>query len=204
VELKLTLALPHDEYSVPVARRILARSLEVLGVDEDVVADIELALTEACTNVLDHAADTDEYEVSAGIDGTVCVIEVIDRGSGFDSSTQGLTEAEPSAEDGRGIQLMRALVDEVSFTSRPQTGTVVHLEKQLTWGDGSAIERLTEDAPHTRHGPWSQARRSEGGGPAGDGGDGSHDGPGDGSVDGSVDASVDGSVDASVDGPRPG
>ena len=62
MELKLTLALPRDEYSVPVARRVLSRSLEVLGVDEVVVADIELALTEACTNVLDHAADTDEYD----------------------------------------------------------------------------------------------------------------------------------------------
>jgi hypothetical protein len=83
---------------------------------------IELALTEACTNVLDHAAETDEYEVSAGIDGTVCVIEVIDRGEGFDGSVQGHAEAEPSAEDGRGIQLMRALVDKVTFTSRPQVG----------------------------------------------------------------------------------
>ena len=155
MELKLTLALPRDEYSVPVARRVLARSLDVLGVDEAVVADIELALTEACTNVLDHAADTDEYEVSAGIDGTVCVIEVIDRGAGFDSSTQGLVDAEPSAEDGRGIQLMRALVDKVTFTSRPLVGTVVHLEKQLTWNDGAVIERLTEQAPATQHGPWS-------------------------------------------------
>jgi serine/threonine-protein kinase RsbW len=161
VELKLTLALPRDEYSVPVARRVLARSLEVLGVDDSVVADIELALTEACTNVLDHAADTDEYEVSAGIDGTLCVIEVIDRGEGFDSTVKGLAEAEPSAEDGRGIQLMRALVDKVTFTSRPQVGTVVHLEKQLTWTDGAVIERLSEDAPATRHGPWSDDQRFE-------------------------------------------
>ena len=161
MELKLTLALPRDEYSVPVARRVLARSLDVLGVDEAVVADIELALTEACTNVLDHAADTDEYEVSAGIDGTVCVIEVIDRGAGFDSSTQGLVDAEPSAEDGRGIQLMRALVDKVTFTSRPLVGTVVHLEKQLTWNDGAVIERLTEQAPATQHGPWSDDERFE-------------------------------------------
>jgi serine/threonine-protein kinase RsbW len=161
VELKLTLALPRDEFSVPVARRVLSRSLEVLGVDEQVVADIELALTEACTNVLDHAADTDEYEVSAGIDGTVCVIEVIDRGGGFDSSTKGLADAEPSAEDGRGIQLMRALVDKVTFTSRPQVGTVVHLEKQLTWNDGAVIERLTDDKPETEHGPWSRDEHLE-------------------------------------------
>ena len=98
MELKLTLALPRDEYSVPVARRVLSRSLEVLGVDESVVADIELALTEACTNVLDHAADTDEYEVSAGIDGTICIIEVIDRGEGFDGNEKGHAVAEASAE----------------------------------------------------------------------------------------------------------
>ncbi len=161
MELKLTLALPHDEYSVPVARRILSRSMGVLGVEEQVVADIELALTEACTNVLDHAADTDEYEVSAGIDGTLCIIEVIDRGSGFDGSTRGLVDAEPSAQDGRGIQLMRALVDEVTFTSRPQVGTVVHLEKQLSFADDSVIKRLTEDRPDTEHGPWSDDERFE-------------------------------------------
>ena len=161
MEIKLTLALPRDEYSVPVARRVLARSMDVLGVDETVVADIELALTEACTNVLDHAGDTDDYEVSAGIDGTLCIIEVIDRGGGFDSATKGLAEADPGAEDGRGIQLMRALVDRVTFTSRPQSGTVVHLEKELVWDDGSMIKRVTEDQPATSHGPWSQDERFE-------------------------------------------
>jgi serine/threonine-protein kinase RsbW len=161
VEIKLTLALPRDEYSVPVARRVLARSLDALGVAQTVVADIELALTEACTNVLDHAIDTDEYAVSAGIDGTLCILEVVDRGRGFDGAARGLEHADPSAEDGRGIQLMRALVDKVTFTSRPQDGTVVHLEKQLVWDEGSLIKRLTEGSPPTQHGPWSQDERFE-------------------------------------------
>ena len=161
MEIKLTLALPRDQFSVPVARRVLSRSMAVLGVDQVVVADIELALTEACTNVLDHAADTDEYEVSAGIDGTVCVIEVIDRGAGFDSSDKGLVAADPGAEDGRGIQLMRALVDKVTFTNRPQVGTVVHLEKQLVWHEDSVIRRLTEGQPPIEHGPWSDDERFE-------------------------------------------
>lgn len=151
----MTLALPRDEYSVPVARRVLKSSLTVLGVREEVVHDIELALTEACTNVLDHAGDSDEYEVSAGIDGTACVLEVVDRGAGFDGSSSGLADAEPHAEDGRGIQLMRALVDEVTFTSRPARGTVVHLEKELEWHEDAAIKKLTEDHPVTEHGPWS-------------------------------------------------
>ena len=158
MEIKLSLALPRDEFSVPVARRILARSLDVLGVDDTVVADIELALTEACTNVLDHANDTDDYEVSAGIDGTICIIEVIDRGTGFDGDSQGREAADPDAEDGRGIALMRSLVDEVTFTSRPQVGTVVHLEKQLAFGDDSVLKRLTDDQPERSHELWPDAQ----------------------------------------------
>ena len=161
MEYKLTLALPRDEYSVPVARGVLKNGMTLLGVTEEVVQAIELALTEACTNVLDHAAETDEYEVSAGIDGTMCVIEVIDRGAGFDGSVQGLADAEPGAEDGRGIQLMRALVDKVTFTSRPQVGTVVHLEKQLEWYEDAPIKKLTEDKPRTEHGPWSEDEHME-------------------------------------------
>ena len=161
MEFKLTLALPRDEYSVPIARNVLKNSLTVLGVRATVVHDIELALTEACTNVLDHAVDSDEYEVSAGIDGRACVLEVIDRGGGFDGSIQGLAEADPSAEDGRGIPLMRALVDKVTFTSRPQVGTIVHLEKELEWYDDAPIKKLTEDAPATEHGPWSSDEHLE-------------------------------------------
>jgi serine/threonine-protein kinase RsbW len=156
VEIKLTLALPRDAVSVPVVRRVLKQAMEVLGVEADCVHDIELALTEACTNVLDHADDGDEYEVSAGIDGDQCVIEVVDLGAGFDSSLRGLADADTDAEGGRGIQLMRALVDKVEFTSRPQVGTVVHLEKALVWDDDSVIRKLTEDLPEPKHGPWSR------------------------------------------------
>jgi serine/threonine-protein kinase RsbW len=155
MEIKLTLALPRDQVSVPVVRRILKASLETLGIESETVSDIEIALTEACTNVLDHAAGGTEYEVSAGIDGTVCVIEVVDRGaSEFDATMRGLAEADPAAEGGRGIQLMRALVDRVTFTNEPKDGTVVHLEKQLTFGPGAVLERL--DRGRTRHGPWSE------------------------------------------------
>ena len=159
MEIKLTLALPRDEFSVPVIRRVLRSSMDTLGVAPDVVSDIELALTEACTNVLDHSGADDEYEVSAGIDNNVCVIEVVDRGTGFDGSHHGLRNADDGAEEGRGIQLMRALVDHVTFTSRPMDGTVVHLEKQLECVEGSVIKRLTEDKPDTEHGPWSTGKR---------------------------------------------
>ncbi len=142
MEVTLTLALPRDHLSVPLARRILKRSLDTLGIDADVVSDIELALTEACTNVLDHAVGDDDYTVRAGIDGRVCVIEVIDRGHGFDGSQHGLQDAAEGAEEGRGVQLMRSLVDRLEFQSLPMEGTVVHLEKRLTWGSDAPIAKL--------------------------------------------------------------
>jgi serine/threonine-protein kinase RsbW len=151
MEVKLTLALPHDQLSVPLARGILKRSLQTLGIDEETISDIELALTEACTNVLDHASGEDDYTVSAGINGQTCIIEVVDRGGGgFDGSEQGHLDAEPHAEDGRGIQLMRALVDRLEFENRPAVGTVVHLEKRLTWDTDAPIAKLDGSAPASR------------------------------------------------------
>ena len=161
MEIKLTLALPRDELSVPVIRGVLSQAMEVLGVEAAVITDIQVALTEACTNVLEHAAEADEYEISAGIDGDMCVIEVVDRGGGFDGSALGLDDAHENAEGGRGIQLMRALVDKVEFDSRPQVGTVVHLEKRLRWHEDSVIKALTEGRKRTEHGPWSSDEQLE-------------------------------------------
>lgn len=149
MEIRFTLQLPRDALSVPVVRRVLNSSMTTLGVEEDCLEDIEIALTEACTNVLDHAADGDEYEVVAGVNDEACVIEVLDRGRGFDAERLGHLEAEPTAEEGRGIQLIRALVDKVHFRSRPETGTIVHLEKQLRYLAGSPVTRLAERGAET-------------------------------------------------------
>ncbi len=144
MEIRLTLALPRDELSIPVVRRVLVSAMSVLGVNADCIDDVAVAVTEACTNVLQHAADDGvEYEVSVGIDHHLCVIEVFDRGSGFDSSGAGDATADLSSEQGRGIHLMRQMVDRVSFGSRlPEQGTIVHLEKQLYWPEGAPITRL--------------------------------------------------------------
>ncbi len=140
MEITLTLALPRDQLSVPVVRRVLSQSLTILGLADEMVSDIELALTEACTNVLEHADGGDEYEVSARIDQDLCIIEIVDRGSGFDGAQADTHD--DLAEGGRGIQIMRALMDKLEFHARPADGTVVHLEKVLQWTDGAILSRL--------------------------------------------------------------
>jgi anti-sigma regulatory factor (Ser/Thr protein kinase) len=36
-------------------------------------------------------------------------------------------------ESGRGLDIMRACVDDVTLTSRPERGTVVSLQKRIAW-----------------------------------------------------------------------
>jgi serine/threonine-protein kinase RsbW len=112
-----------------------------VGVDDESTNDIAVALTEACTNVLKHSGPGDEYEVSLDVEEEQCTIRVVDTGRGFDSTSLGYSDADLSSEQGRGIQLMRALVDQVQFISKPEAGTVVHLQKTLRFGDSSLVGR---------------------------------------------------------------
>ncbi len=130
MDLTLRLALPREGKSVPVVRTILKHALHAIGVERDVIGDLELALTEACTNVLDHAGGTEEYEVVASINGAVCRIEVVDKGVGYDASA-GFDDRGHDAEDGRGLALMKAVSDRVEVVRGTEEGTVVRIEKQL-------------------------------------------------------------------------
>ena len=133
MQFRLSLSLPRDRVSVPVTRKICSDVLIAIGATPDCTSDIEVALTEACTNVLDHVGADEAYDVTVNIDGDQCVIDIIDTGRGFDAAELGHDDAGAGAESGRGIQLIRALTDSASFTSREGSGTVVHLEKTIAW-----------------------------------------------------------------------
>lgn len=156
MEIRLTLALPRDQLSIPVVRRLCTQSLRVLGARVDCQQDLEVALTEACTNVLNHAGATDDYDVVLAISDKKAVLQIVDAGYGFDASRMESTRSDgqpvaesgpdPEAEAGRGILLMRALTDRLTFQSRPGRGTVVHMEKDLVWDRDAPIWRLASVA----------------------------------------------------------
>jgi serine/threonine-protein kinase RsbW len=162
VDMKFSLALPREALSIPVIRRVLGDALRGLGVAEDCVADILLATCEACTNVVKHARATARYEVLASIDDETCVLKIREIGSGLDEPvpfpelfadddrlplSQPRLEAE--AESGRGINIMRALVDDVTFDTALGHGTIVYLQKRLTWRDEALLRRLEYDLVHS-------------------------------------------------------
>lgn len=129
--MNVDLVLPRDTATVPLVRHLLKYSLTEFGVSRDCVGDIELAVTEACANVVEHAASDDEYRISFSFDGSVCEIRVVDTGGGIAPGDRPSRMPAGDSEGGRGLLLMQALVDQLHFESAPEVGTVVHLVKSL-------------------------------------------------------------------------
>jgi serine/threonine-protein kinase RsbW len=141
MELMLALTLPRDELTVQVARHMVRQAMQRVGVEAGCVHDVEVALSEACTNVLLHAGPGDEYDIRLDLDGERCRVRVVDVGNGFDPFQLQRRALEPEAERGRGLTLMNALVDQVHLVSRAEAGTIVTLEKSLVYADPALLRK---------------------------------------------------------------
>jgi serine/threonine-protein kinase RsbW len=98
-------------------REVAGCILEQLHAPSEAVGDVKLAVTEACANAVRHAVGTAEYSVRLGVDDGACEIEIIDVGPGFTpDAEEGQTIAgDDESESGRGLFLIRALVDDLQF-----------------------------------------------------------------------------------------
>lgn len=146
MDMRFSLALPREALSIPVVRRVVGDALRGLGVSADCVDDVLVAISEACTNVVQHARATGEYEVTGHVDDGVCTLQITDRGRGPRPAPE---ERGALSESGRGIKIMRALVDGLDIDSSPDRGTVVHLRKRLTWRDEALVRRLDRGLMHS-------------------------------------------------------
>jgi serine/threonine-protein kinase RsbW len=133
-EVELHLILPRDARYVSLLRDVARSLLRGLDVPEESVDDVGLALSEACSNVIRHAEGTNEYGVVLTVASASCEVEVCDLGPGFDGATlgapgPGTPDQTATAEDGRGLALLRALTDELQFV-RDHDTTRVRLVKR--------------------------------------------------------------------------
>ncbi|HEU5026573.1 MAG TPA: ATP-binding protein [Spirillospora sp.] len=144
--MEFALALPREAPSIPVVRRVVGDALRGLGVAEDCVADILVAASEACTNAVQHARASGDYRVAGRVDDGTCLLEIEDGGHGPRPVPR-----DPGvwSESGRGITIMRALVDDLDIDRTPDRGTIVHLRKRLTWRDGALVGGLERRLMHT-------------------------------------------------------
>jgi serine/threonine-protein kinase RsbW len=143
VEIRYSLRLPRDAVTVPLVRTICRDAMSRLGVTPDCQGDVALALTEACANVVQHAGGDDaDYDVQIEFAGGVCHIRVVDKGRGIDLRDSDRTETILDQDSGRGIALMRLMVDRLAFESRPEDGTIVHLQKRLELEENALLTAL--------------------------------------------------------------
>lgn len=120
---------------------VISQICEQHSLDDSVRDALLIAVIEAGTNAIQHgnAFATDksvefDFRVNAG----EIVIEVDDYGTGFDAARVGdPTDASSLLNPhGRGLYLMRELMDEVTFDVRPDNGTRVRLRKSFAAAGG--------------------------------------------------------------------
>ena len=133
MKVQLALTLPREEFSVPLTRHVVSAALHTAGVEPTCVQDVEVALSEACTNAVKHAVDGVSYEVVVGISPEKVSIDVVDSGTGFGQHQVTPDGHDHSAEDGRGFALMAALTDLAIFDTVDSEGGSVRLTKRLRW-----------------------------------------------------------------------
>jgi anti-sigma regulatory factor (Ser/Thr protein kinase) len=127
VGLPRTLALPADPAELPTARLFFAFAAAELLFDEVARYQITTATNEAVSNAIRHGAPCEGGVINlcAADEGgkLVCTVQDAGRLQPSDAPT-----ADASAEHGRGLSLMRLLMDEVALEVSAH-GTIVRLSK---------------------------------------------------------------------------
>jgi len=124
------LSFPAKPDYLLLARLALAGIGRTTPVSDELLADLKLAITEACGNCVRHAYPDGEGDVSIAyaLDGESLEMVVEDRGVGIDGAAPKPT----TDESGMGMAIIRTVVDELEI--RPGAdgrGTVVRMTKRL-------------------------------------------------------------------------
>lgn len=120
----IILRLPAQPDSLAIVRQAITGVAEVLGITDDRLDDLKVAVTEACTNVVLHAYEGREgfMEVRAQQQDGTLVVTVRDEGSGI------VPRAEKTGPGlGLGLQMIAALADDVRIAADDGGGTLVRM-----------------------------------------------------------------------------
>lgn len=132
-------------------REFVSKIAQKLGLNETDINKIELAVDEACANVIQHAYDPTinfrPLHVAIEVDFQKLTVIVTDQGKGFDFSkirpiemNQYLAEMKVG---GLGIHLIKSLMDEVEFEINPGKKNQVRMVKYFLGKKGKVIDTKT-------------------------------------------------------------
>jgi serine/threonine-protein kinase RsbW len=137
MEQLISLDIPARGEYVVLCRLALTGLLRDRGFSEDAVADLRLAITEACTNSIRHAypddqGDVGQVHVSYEMQDDRVVLIVQDQGLGFDDNRSEPPRAADDplpTEGGMGMAIIQSVVDEFRIEQPSNGGTRLVLTK---------------------------------------------------------------------------
>lgn len=138
------LVIPSHYKAIRQACEAVAQAAKSAGLNDDEVFHVQLAVDEACTNVVEHAYEGDERGEIEILWGTACLegvgyfaVRLVDRGKCFDPAQVPPPTLSPNPEEvrigGLGIHLMRKLMDRVDYRFGPEEN-VLTMYKRLDRG----------------------------------------------------------------------
>lgn len=112
----------------------VVKELDGFSGDRDTLAyHINLVLTEAMVNAIQHAVPSDAQHtvrVCIHIDDDNLCVRVYDQGAGFDLEAVPTPDFEQLDERGRGLFFIRTLMDSVEYR-KTECGNVLEMRKKL-------------------------------------------------------------------------
>ena len=109
---------------------------------EELAYHINLVLTEAMANAIKHANKNDpnkDVHISINLTDDQLYIRVYDQGQGFDISSADLETPDPELDHGRGVFLIRSLMDSVQYRCC-EKGNVLEMYKSLRTDENNSTE----------------------------------------------------------------
>ena len=138
IERKFMLQVPSSTENLALIREFVSSAAGQAGFDEKDIGKLELAVDEACANVIEHAYGHDvskEVVVSVTLNDETFKINIEDTGKGFDPNSVNQEELEQLINKrktgGLGMRLMKSLMDEVRYEIEPGKKNALHLMKRL-------------------------------------------------------------------------
>jgi serine/threonine-protein kinase RsbW len=128
------LTIPARPEYITLGRLALTAIAGVRPVSDETLYDLKLALTEACTNSVRHAYENGRegnVEIVYELQPDRLVIEVGDEGAGFELLDDSNGHNGELEEGGLGIEIIRALADEVEIGPRAEGGSRLRFVKLL-------------------------------------------------------------------------
>jgi serine/threonine-protein kinase RsbW len=127
----VALSIPAKAEYIALCRLALAGLTHVRPVEPEALADLKLALTEACSNSIRHAYEDGRagvVDIRYELNCEKLAVEVADEGGGFANDA----DAAPGERDegGLGIAIIRAVTDELAIESH-DTGSRLRFVKYL-------------------------------------------------------------------------